>query len=183
MNNLALLAASLMLCICLLEPCTAFRCGIQKKLVVSTVKPRFSCAQCCTFDEKKGQPESSGDTWLRKGLEENVEDATLYRKRGKGFRPYKPRDNRDKLLFEVREITPPPKRLGLFRLEPSTGCGDMIEARNTTFVIKKVAYKYMYSGGSYKMVSKGADVKETSRDAVEQFMNRMLDRSEDDESL
>jgi len=47
----------------------------------------------------------------------------------------------------------------------------------------QVAYKYMYSGGSYKMVSKGADVKETSRDAVEQFMNRMLDRSEDDESL
>lgn len=33
---------------------------------------------------------------------------------------------------------------------------------------------YSFVGGAYRMTGKGADVKETSREAVEKFMMRML---------
>merc|ERR1719265_191944 len=83
---------------------------------------------------------------------DEVEDAQVYRKRKGQFKPHKPKDSRDKLLYQVTEVTPPPTKLGLFRLEPSAGCGDLISApvrvdgefekSEQTFVIKRVAYQY-----------------------------------------
>eukprot|EP00316_Scyphosphaera_apsteinii_P002954 CAMPEP_0119306342 /NCGR_PEP_ID=MMETSP1333-20130426/7124_1 /TAXON_ID=418940 /ORGANISM="Scyphosphaera apsteinii, Strain RCC1455" /LENGTH=121 /DNA_ID=CAMNT_0007309615 /DNA_START=158 /DNA_END=523 /DNA_ORIENTATION=- len=106
---------------------------------------------------------------------DDVQDAMLFRKKGgKGFRPYKPKDNRDKLLFDVTNIVPPPKSLGRFRLEPVASCGDIVECRGKVFVIKKVFYRYTYTGGAYRMVGKAVHVKETSREAVEQFMQRVF---------
>jgi len=57
---------------------------------------------------------------------DDIEDAQVYRKRKGQFKPHKPKDSRDKLLYAVTEVTPPPTKLGLFRLEPSAGCGDLI---------------------------------------------------------
>jgi len=93
----------------------------------------------------------------------------------------------------VTEITPPPTKLGLFRLEPSAGCGDLISApvrvdgefekSEQTFVIKRVAYRYEYQGGAYRMTGKRADVKKASRDAAEAFFERMLPKDEDMSAL
>ena len=66
-----------------------------------------------------------------------VEDATLFRKKKGTYRPSKPADDRDKLLYDVTEVTPPPTALGQFRLGPSAACGDLISARDQTFVIKR----------------------------------------------
>mmetsp|Transcript_47486 Transcript_47486/g.110135 ORF Transcript_47486/g.110135 Transcript_47486/m.110135 type:complete len:186 (-) Transcript_47486:165-722(-) len=120
------------------------------------------------------QPEEAA--WRAREQDDDIaQDAWLYRKRGgKGFRPHKPKDNRDILLYALTEVSPPPTSLGLFKLEPSAACGDLIQTREGTFVIKKVLYRYAYSGGTYKMVGKSAQVKSTSRDAVDSFMNRML---------
>lgn len=60
--------------------------------------------------------------------------------------------------------------------DPSLGCGDIVSHADSNFVIRKVSYRYQYVGGSYRMVSKAADVKEASRDAVESFMTRMYGR-------
>ena len=61
--------------------------------------------------------------------DQEPEEAVLYKKKKGAYKPYQPKDNRDKLLYQVTEITPPPKKLGLFRLGPSAGCGDLISAR------------------------------------------------------
>ena len=47
-----------------------------------------------------------------------VQDAALFKKRSKGeYRPAKTvKDNRDNLLYRVTEVTPPPRRLGMFNL-------------------------------------------------------------------
>lgn len=113
----------------------------------------------------------------------------IFRKKGGQFKEHKPKDNRDKLLYTVTETTPPPTKLGVFQLDPSAGCGDLIAARvrvdgeaekqEQAFIIKKVSYRYAYDGGSYKMVSKGAEVKMASRDSTEKFLNRLLPKMED----
>ena len=87
-------------------------------------------------------------------------------------------------------MTPPPTKLGQFRLEPSAGCGDLISARvridgepekvEQAFIIKKVQYRYQYQKGQYRMVGKGAQVKMASRDALEKFYERMLPRTDDE---
>ena len=116
------------------------------------------------------------EDWLGQPKEDVVEDAQLLRKRGGKFKPAK--DDRDKLLYEVTEVSPPPQNLGRFRLGPSAACGDLISARDETFVIKKVSYRYAYERGAYRMVAKGADVKRTDRQMQEAFLERMLPKSD-----
>jgi hypothetical protein len=120
---------------------------------------------------------------LNDGLYEEVEgdgdnamEAVVFRKRRGKFQPYRPKDNRDSLLFTVTLMTPPERPLGTFRLDPNTGCGDIIQlaATGQAYLIKSVAYRYSFAAGAYKMVAKSLHVKEHSRDAVEKFMLRML---------
>ena len=121
--------------------------------------------------------------------DDSVEDAKLFQKRKGTFREKKPKDNRDKLLYDVTEITPPPTDLGQFRLGPSAACGDLIcapvridgeaEKVDQTFVIKRVSYRYEYQRGTYRMVGKGAMVKRTDRHATEAFLERMLPQEEE----
>jgi hypothetical protein len=137
----------------------------------------WEAAMCASSTGGNSQEEETDE-------EEDVEEATLYKKRKGSFRPLQTKDNRDQLLYKVTEITPPPRKLGNFRLGPSAGCGDLISARvrlgedgeksEQTFVIKKVSYRYEYQRGAYRMVGKAAGVKAASRDAVESVLNRML---------
>ena len=85
-----------------IEPCHALR--------------RAGDVRACAAEESEDQ-------------EAEPEEAVLYKKKKGAYKPYQPKDNRDKLLYQVTEITPPPKRLGAFRLGPSAGCGDLISAR------------------------------------------------------
>ena len=116
--------------------------------------------------------------------DDSIEDAKLFQKRKGKFSEKKPKDNRDKLLYKVTEITPPPTDLGQFRLGPTAACGDLISAPvrmdgeaekvDQTFVIKRVSYRYEYQRGTYRMVGKGAMVKRTDRHATEEWLMRML---------
>ena len=133
---------------------------------------------------------SGDDEWLNSqpddsfadALEDAFEDAQLLKRGRKGYKA--PKDNRDALLYKVTEISPPPKKLGTFRLPPNAGCGDIIcapvrldgeaEKSEQTFVIKKVSYRYAYQSGRYVMVGKEAGVKKASRDATDAFLQRML---------
>ena len=117
--------------------------------------------------------------------EDAIEDAMTFKK-GQPRRKSK-KDQRDRLLYDVTEVTPPPTRLGQFRLGPSAACGDLISARmrfegeseklDHTFVIKRVSYRYEYQGGTYRMVGKGAQVKRADRYATESFLERLLPSS------
>ena len=101
-----------------------------------------------------------------------IEDASVLKKNGKARKA--PKDDRDKLLYQVTEISPPPTQLGVFKLDPNAGCGDMIQHEDSTFIIKKVSYKYAHRGGRMQMIGKDAAVKEAARDSLEKFMTRML---------
>ena len=67
-----------------------------------------------------------------------------------------PKDNRDKLLYSVRVVTPPPADLGLFRLDAKAACGDILEYRDRVYIIQRVQYLYAYQGGAYRMNGKAA---------------------------
>ncbi len=104
-------------------------------------------------------------------------DGAALLKRGKGgrFKPWKPKDNRDTLLYDVEEMTlPESTRIGLFRL-PSAGCGDIIAVRDRTFVIKQLSWKYALRGGRYCMVAKAAKVKQTARDGCDAWLDHCLE--------
>ena len=141
---------------------------------------RLASPQMCAAAE-----DEQGGSWLESEDADVQEvDATLFKKRKGAYKPYQPKDDRDKLLYRVTEVTPPPRVLGNFRLGPSAGCGDLISARvrldgesekiEQAFVIKRVSYRYEFSGGRYKMAGKGAYVKQASRDAVETSLSRLL---------
>lgn len=137
------------------------------------VEPRL-CAQ------SNGQ-----EQWHAEGEDDGVMEAVVFRKRRGAFRPYKPKDNRDSLLFTVNLVTPPERPLGTFRLDPNTGCGDIIQlaATGQAYLIKSVAYQYSFAAGAYRMVAKSVQVKEHSRDYLEKFMVRMLPESSGPEDV
>ena len=167
-------AAAAVLCICFAPRAGGLVASVPLVSTCTCVAPtplsRASAVRCCSAEDDRG-------------AEENVEEAQLLKKTRKGtYKAYKPKDDRDTLLYDATEITPPPTKLGLFRLSPNAGCGDLISApvrtsgRSSahTYVIKRVSYRYAYQSGSYRMVGKGVDVKKTSRDATEAFLERLL---------
>ena len=135
-------------------------------LRIAILRPTCRAASRCTLHSMQMDPDDI------------IEDASVVKKGGKPRKP--PKDDRDKLLYQVTEISPPPTKLGLFKLDPNAGCGDCIEVptdedgSSSVFVIKKVSYKYAHRGGRMQMIGKDADVKEAARDSLEKFMTRML---------
>ena len=122
------------------------------------------------------EPDEPGEVEADAGASE---EATLYKRKKGGYRAYKPKDDRDRLMYELKEVTPPPRLLGEVRLAPNLGCGDILEYEANTYVVKTVSYRYQYSSGKYRMVGKGANVVQTGRDAIEKALGRLLQRSPD----
>ena len=105
---------------------------------------------------------------------EVVEDAVLGKRTKRGVKFKRPLDNRDSLLYRVFDTSPPRAALGLFRLDPTAACGDLLVVGDRNYIVRKVSYRYVYTQGAYRMVQKVLDVKETGRDAVEKSLGRML---------
>jgi hypothetical protein len=119
--------------------------------------------------------------------DDGVGDAFLSKGNKGKLRPFKtPRDNRDKLLFELVDITPPEQNLGMYRLDPQANTGDVIcirmpyegteEADMESFVIEAVSYHYKYIQGKYRMVHKSARVKGARRKLDEAYLQQMLEK-------
>ena len=69
--------------------------------------------------------EAMGDEGVEAGEDAVEEDgeATVYaRKKGKYVK--KQVDNRDRLPYELTDITPPERKIGTYQLAPNLGCGD-----------------------------------------------------------
>ncbi|KAG8468242.1 hypothetical protein KFE25_013325 [Diacronema lutheri] len=84
-------------------------------------------------------------------------------------------DGRDELPYRLTSIGPPEKRLGTFRLDPLTHCGDTLCVGDRKFVVKRVTFCYKLSGGKYRMVRKAAACKEQARISAEVALQRMYD--------
>lgn len=98
-------------------------------------------------------------------------DMTVHRKGGK--KSY----NGDLLPFDVSTVTPPPKYLGRFRLDPHTHCGDIVEYDGIHFLVKRVRMLYKYTGGKHRMVRKKIEVKSLARKALESYLEKALEES------
>lgn len=131
------------------------------------IQPRTGLSAMCEVNENEAVTDE--DTV------EEAKEATLLKKRKGKFVPHKVKDNRDRLLYSVTEVTPPKRTIGEYRLDANAGCGDMICVGEETFVIQKVGYRYVYVSGAYRMVGKQAYVKKASREGTESFLERMLD--------
>ena len=70
--------------------------------------------------------EALGDEGAAGGEDAEVEqegEATVYARKKGGF-VKKQVDNRDRLPYELTDITPPERKIGTFQLAPNLGCGD-----------------------------------------------------------
>ncbi len=83
--------------------------------------------------------------------------------------------NGDLLPFHVKLVSPPPRVLGCFKLDPRTHCGDVIDYDGQQFVVKSVTLHYSYgSDGRAVVVRKSVDVKTLARLAIESALERTL---------
>lgn len=91
----------------------------------------------------------------------------------------KSNDGREKLPYDVHLITPPPRYLGRYILDPNTNCGDILETSSLgeqeAFVVKRVKHKFKYRAGRYQMFAKEVDVTQVARAGVEAFLERLVD--------
>ena len=128
-------------------------------------------------------------------------EATVYARKKGGF-VKKQVDNRDRLPYELTDITPPERKVGTFQLAPNLGCGDsetpptparhpfiplqhtapsdsclrpaVVDTPEDTFVVKRISYRYTYSAGRYRMTGKGASVVKAGRLGIEKALGRLL---------
>lgn len=75
-------------------------------------------------------------------------------------------------LYHVREVTPPPKDLGVYRFPKNTQCGELIHVRGNEYLVSGVTYRYQLKKGRYVQDTVRLDVQGTGR----YFLNLMLDK-------
>lgn len=74
-------------------------------------------------------------------------------------------------LFEVKDVSPPPRTLGIHSLPPDTHNGDQIEVEGQDYVVDSVILHYKLVGGKYQRDHNQLAVQSTSR----YFLNKYLD--------
>lgn len=102
---------------------------------------------------------------------DNSNHMNVYNKSGRQ------RHSSDLLPFHVSVVSPPPKYLGRFRLDPRTHCGDIVEHDGAHFEVKVVRLRYKYIRGQYQVVGKVIEVKSLARNAIEAYLERTLRES------
>lgn len=128
------------------------------------------------MSNRGGSESKDGDnTENAEYLESDVEhadtnDMTVYRRNGRR-RPI------GELPFDVSIITPPPRYLGRFQLDPLTHCGDILEHDGNHFEVKVVRVRYRFREGRYRVVGKAVEVKSLARKAVEVYLERKFQKS------
>ena len=87
------------------------RCGHHSS---SRCGHRIACCSEAIGDEARESRESAA---------EEEEEATVYTRKKGGYLK-RPVDNRDRLPYELTDVTPPERRIGTFKLAANLGCGD-----------------------------------------------------------
>lgn len=106
-----------------------------------------------------------------KNKENETDDMTLYQNIGRQRR------GMQELPFDVSIISPPPRYLGRFQLDPSTHCGDIFEHDGNHFEVKVVRLRYKFSQGRYRVVGKKIEVKSLARKAIEVYLEQKFKQS------
>lgn len=83
----------------------------------------------------------------------------------------------DSIPFSVSVISPPPRHLGTFKLDPATHCGDIVEHDGQQFEVKVVKLRYKYQQGKYRVIGKSIQVKSLARKAIEIYLDKKFQQS------
>lgn len=83
----------------------------------------------------------------------------------------------DALPFDLKIISPPPRVLGRFMLNPRTNCGDVIEHEAKSYVVKRVRCHYRLERNGPTMFKKTVEIKSLARKSIESYLERTLRES------
>eukprot|EP01025_Chloroclados_australasicus_P066273 TRINITY_DN9098_c0_g2_i1.p1 TRINITY_DN9098_c0_g2~~TRINITY_DN9098_c0_g2_i1.p1 ORF type:complete len:600 (-),score=51.13 TRINITY_DN9098_c0_g2_i1:462-2159(-) len=98
-------------------------------------------------------------------IDRNIEVVCMAKgKKGKGKKARAPG------LFEVEEISPPRRSLGIHCFHPNTHCGEEIEVEGQGYVVSSVVLRYKLERGKYVRDHNKLEVQKTPR----YFLNLML---------
>lgn len=97
--------------------------------------------------------------------DDDDKDMRVYRSNGRA-RPA------GELPFDVSVVSPPPRYLGRFQLDPATHCGDIVEHDGHHFEVKLVRWRYRLQRGRYRIVGKSIEVKSLARKAIEVYLEQ-----------
>lgn len=97
-------------------------------------------------------------------------DMSVYRSNGR-------RRPAGDLPFDVSVVSPPPRYLGRFQLDPHTHCGDILEHEGHHFEVKVVRMRYRLQQGRYQVISKAIEVKSLARKVIEVYLERKFENS------
>jgi len=121
--------------------------------------------------EERGAPdESKGpDRAALNGEESGME---VRRKGGAQYRR-----ECDRLPFDVRVSSPPPRYLGRFHLDALTHGGDILEHDGQSYVVKSVVFHYALQNGKFVVHRKTAHVKSLARKSIDSYLNKLYKSS------
>lgn len=78
-------------------------------------------------------------------------------------------------VFEVQEVSPPPRSLGIHALPASTSNGDWIDVGGSAYVVQSVVLQYKLVRGRYQRDHQRLEVTAGGRLLAEQFLEGLLE--------
>ncbi|XP_074563901.1 uncharacterized protein LOC141820475 [Curcuma longa] len=79
--------------------------------------------------------------------------------------------------FEVVEISPPPRNLGIRCFPSNIHCGESVTIEGETYTVCAVTHRYQLRKGKYEPREKRLDVQRTSRYILNLYLNDLLEKS------
>lgn len=76
-------------------------------------------------------------------------------------------------LFEVHDVSPPPRSLGIHALPPNTHNGDQIEVEGSAFLVQAVVMQYKLVRGKYRRDHARLEVQNTGRMLANLYLEEM----------
>jgi len=83
----------------------------------------------------------------------------------------------DRLPFDVKVSSPPPRYLGRFRLDALTHGGDVLEHEGQSYVVKSVVFHYVMQNGKFVVNRKTVHVKSLARKSLDSYLNKLYKNS------
>ena len=87
------------------------------------------------------------------------------------------REKEHKYPFEVVEITPPPRCLGVRCFPTNIHCGESVTIEGQAYTVSAVTHRYQLRKGRYEPSEKRLDVLSTGRYLLNLYLDGLLDKS------
>ncbi|ONK77669.1 uncharacterized protein A4U43_C02F9220 [Asparagus officinalis] len=87
------------------------------------------------------------------------------------------RDRDQRYPYQVVEITPPPRHLGVRCLPMNIHCGESVTIEGQMYTVSAVTHRYQLRKGKYEPSEKRLDVQSTGRYILNLYLDNLLEKS------